>query len=280
MKKFAVCVVLLAAESITLSGQRLLVYSEFQRVRPDGEVVAADRVEHRREIISPAVIRNAYTTLRVVVEAPPGAPYHLYVGQNPDDTVQCTLYQEQYTRAGSEWVPDKVRMMQLPHSAVLGTDQKVQTYLLDVWTPESTPPARFRLEVQLNVGDRWIIYPMEVRVMKELGPGHTRPAEHLPQVEQRVDEAVKPPACEYLLATPAVGLNGPMERISTFLSRNVRQDMQLAQSRAKPEVQELLLRLSGFQAIETLCKGGQPAPAGAEWWLRVRDNFYQGLPVR
>ncbi len=183
MKRFALCVILLAAASIALSGQRLLVYSEFQRVKPDGEVVAADRVDHRREILSPAVIRNAYTTLRVVVEAPPGKPYHLYVGQNPDDTVQCTLYQEEYSRVGNEWVPDKVRMVMLPHSAVLGTDQKVQTYLLDVWVPESTPAARFRLEVQLNVGDRWIIYPMEVRVMKETGPGHMQPPDEPPPVD-------------------------------------------------------------------------------------------------
>lgn len=272
--------ILLAAASIALSGQRLLVYSEFQRVKPDGEVVAADRVEHRREILSPAVLRNAYTTLRVVVESPPGQPYHLYVGQNPDDTVQCTLYQEEYTRVGAEWVPDKVRMVMLPHSAVLGTDQKVQTYLLDVWTPESTPAARFRLEVQLNVGDRWIIYPMEVRVMKEAGPGHTLPPEELPPLSPRVDEAVKDSACDFLQDTPAQGAGGMMGRTMAFLIRNVRQDLRLAQSRPKADVQELFLRLSGFPAVDALCKGSQPAPAGAEWWLRVRDNFYQGLPVR
>ncbi len=65
-----------------------------------------------------------------------------------------------------------------------------------------------------------------------------------------------------------------------FLIRNVRQDLRLAQSRSKTDVQELLLRLSGFPAVDALCKASQPAPAGAEWWLRVRDNFYQGLPVR
>ncbi|WP_321477683.1 hypothetical protein [uncultured Paludibaculum sp.] len=277
MKTFAFSVILLAVGSTALSGQRLLVYSEFQRVRPDGEVVAADRVEHRREILSPAVVRNSYATWRIAVEAPAGAPYHIYLGQNPDETVKATLYQEEYTRVGAEWIPDRVKPVALPHSAALGTDQKVQTYLLDVWLPESTPMARFRLEIQLNVGDRWVIYPMEVRVMKEMGPGKTSPMGDLPPVEARTDAAVRSPVCEFLSSTPARGAAAAMDRIAAFVSRNVRQDVQLARPRDAAEVRALLLRLSGFETVDGLCKDPLPAPSGAEWWLRVRDNFYRGI---
>lgn len=265
---------------MSLSGQRLLVYSEFQRVRPDGEVVAADRVERSREIISPAVIRNAYRTFRVAVEAPAGTPYHLYVGQNPDDTVQSTLYQEEYSRVGTEWVPDLVKAVALPHSATLGTDQKVQTYLLDVWVPETAPIGRFRLEVQLNVGDRWIIYPMEVRVTRELGPGKMNPMAPLPPVEARADAAARAAVCGFLRRARPSPAGAPLDRVAAFVSRNVRQDMRLAESKDVADVRVLLLKFTGFDSLDGLCKDQLPAPAGAEWWLRIRDNFYQELPVR
>lgn len=265
---------------MSLSGQRLLVYSEFQRVRPDGEVVSADRVERSREILSPAVIRNAYRTLRVAVEAPPGTPYHLYIGQNPDNTVEAVLYQEEYSRVGDEWVPDKVKPLALPHSASLGADQKVQTYLLDVWLPESAPIGRFRLEIQLNVGDRWIIYPMEVRVTRELGPGKTNPIAPLPPVEARADAAARAPVCRFLQPARTPPSGAAMDRVAAFVSRNVRQDMRLADSKPASDVRALLLKFTGFDSLDRLCKDQLPAPAGAEWWLRIRDNFYQELPVR
>lgn len=276
MKRFAFCVILLAVGSTALSGQRLLVYSEFQRVRPDGQVAAADHVERHREILSPAIVPNAWLTLRLVVEAPPGEPYHLHLGQNPDNTVAATLYQEEYTHLGEEWIPDHVRPVALPHNAVLGTDQRVQSYLLDLWVPESTPAARFRLEVQLNVGERWVIYPMEIRVMREPGPGKTNPADALPALPVRSDGAARTAACGFLTSAPSRESTAALERVAAFISRNARQDLRLAASHPMAEVRALLLKSSGFDSVDDLCKDPLPAPAGAEWWLRVRDNFYRG----
>lgn len=270
---------ILAAAGTALSGQRLLIYSEFQRVRPDGEVAQADRVERRRELISPAVARNAYTTWRIAVEAPAGSAYNLYIGQNPDDTAQVTLYQEEYTRHGEEWLPDLVKSRTLPHSAVLSEGQKVQTYLLDVWMPDSAPVGRFRLEVQLNIADRWVIYPLEVRVQPALAPAKAAPAGPLPEPRYRADQAVRIAACEFIRGQPSDKETGTLDRAAAFIERNARQDLMFAKTQPLAAVQPLLLAASGFPALDTLCEMNSPAPKGAEWWLRFRDQLYQRVPV-
>jgi len=270
---------LLAAAGTALSGQRLLMYSEFQRVRPDGEVAQADRVEHCRELISPAVARNAFTTWRIAVEAPPGADYHLYIGQNPDDTAKVTLYQEEYRRQGEEWLPDGVKPQALPHSAVLSEGQKVQTYLLDVWIPDSAPVGRFRLEVQLNVADRWVIYPLEVRIQQALVTVKTAPAGPLPGPQSRADQAVRIPACEFTSGQAAGKEAPPLDRTAAFVERNARQDLMLAKTQPAAAIHALLLTASGFPALDAFCQLTTQAPKGAEWWLRFRDQLYQRVPV-
>jgi hypothetical protein len=270
---------LLAAAGTALSGQRLLMYSEFQRVRPDGEVAQADRVEHRRELISPAVARNAFTTWRIAVEAPPGADYHLYIGQNPDDTAKVTLYQEEYTRHGEEWLPDSIKPQALPHSAVLSEGQKVQTYLLDVWIPDSAPVGRFRLEVQLNVAGRWVIYPLEVRVQQAMAPAKAAPTGPLPGPQSRADQSVRKAACEFIRDQPAAKDAQPLDRTAAFVERNARQDLLIAKTQPAAAIHSLLLTASGFPALDTLCEMTTPTPRGAEWWLRFRDQLYQRVPV-
>jgi hypothetical protein len=270
---------LLAAAGIALSGQRLLMYSEFQRVRPDGEVAQADRVDHRRELISPAVARNAFTTWRIAVEAPPGAAYHLYIGQNPDDTAKVTLYQEEYSSQGEEWLPDRVKPQALPHSAVLSEGQKVQSYLLDVWIPDSAPVGRFRLEVQLNIADRWVIYPLEVRVQQAMAPANAAPAGPLPGPASRADQVVRAAACEFTRSQPAAKETQPLDRAAAFVNRNARQDLMIAKTQPAEAIHALLLNASGFPALAALCEPAPPAPKGAEWWLRFRDQLYQRVPV-
>ncbi len=162
--RLTVCFLLGCTCAGLVPAQRLYLTTEFQRINADGQVVAADRAEKRREVISPAVVRNAYASFHVAVEMPPGKAYTLYVAQNPEGTVDARLYQEVYTRAAADWVPDELKLVDLPHSATLAPNQKVQTYLLDIRVPPDTATGRFRLEVQLHDGDRWVIYPLEVRV--------------------------------------------------------------------------------------------------------------------
>ena len=56
-----------------------------------GEVIAP---EAPREILSPAVVRNGFTSFQVVVEAPAEAKWWLFVGQNPENSVKLTMYRE------------------------------------------------------------------------------------------------------------------------------------------------------------------------------------------
>ena len=244
--------------------------SEYQRIRPDGETVLADRIEHRREIISPAVARNAWTTFRVVVEAPPVKPYYIYIAQNPDGVVAATLYQEEYVKQGDEWVPDKAKPVALPVAATLGEGQKTQSYLLDVWVPESAPVGRFRLEVQVNANDRWLIYPLEVRVSQAMVPA-------------KATTAAAPR--DYVCGPPATPRPSPdLTRAAGFVGRNIAQDLMLARVRESAEPRDqiigALLRAGGWNSTAEFCGSQIPAPRGVEWWLRARDYLLQGLPIR
>lgn len=264
-------VFLLAAASAALSGQRVLVVSEYQRIRPDGETVVADRIERRREVISPAVARNAWTTFRVVVEAPPGKPYYIYVAQNPDDVVGITLYQEEYAQQGNEWAPDKVKAVKLPVAATLAEGQKTQSYLLDLWVPDSAPVARFRLEVQVNANDRWLIYPLEIRVSEALAPA-------------KAETAAAPR--DYICGAPTTTAppRPDLTRGAGFVNRNIAQDLMLARVRESAEPRDqiiaAILRAGGWNSTTEFCAAPEPAPRGVEWWLRVRDYLLQRVTVR
>ncbi|MBI5283126.1 MAG: hypothetical protein HY858_15685 [Candidatus Solibacter usitatus] len=283
MNRLLCVAILLAAGGLALSGQRVFLASEFQRLRPDGETAAADRVERRREILSPAVARNAWATFRVAVEAPPNSSYHLYIAQNPDDSCKPVLYQEEYSKLGGEYLPDAVKRLDTPLSATLPEGQKIQTYLLDIWVPDSTPTGRFRLEIQLNSNDRWVIYPLEIRVREALVPATSAPAQALPPPSSRIDSAALAALREYICAAKPGQAAGPPANVRAFVDRNVRQDLALARVRESEEPRDgiagMLLKAGGWPSTQAFCEAGSPAPGGAEWWLRARDYLYQKLPV-
>lgn len=273
----------LAVAGNCLYGQRLRVYTEFQRVTPDGAVAAADRGDRPREIISPAVPRNAWLTLRVVVEAPPGKQYYLYIGQNPEKMARAALYQETYTRVGDEWVADKLKKVDQPTGGLMAQGQKAQSYLLDVFIPPRTPAGRFRLEAQLNVGDHWIIYPMEVRVRDIAGSGRSDAYGWVPGPAARADAVATGPMREYLCGQKTGGADQPLDNVRAISLRNVLQDLEIARSREASEtkagVGAMLVKAAGYDSVETFCKSKDAAPRGAEWWMRARDYLYQGLPI-
>lgn len=276
---------LLALAGGALFAQNVRLYSEFVRVGPDGEIVVPDKVDKPREIISPAAQKNAYVTLRVAVEAPPGIVYYIHLGQNPENLVEMTLYQEIYEPLNEgTFIPDKIQKVSLPHGAKLSEGQKVQTYLLDIFVPPKTPMTRIRLEVQLNVGDGWTIYPLELRVRDRTGPGGGRPLGPLPALKARADTTILAPLREYVCGDP-LSKRGPvaLDTARGLMLRNIRQDLAMAREREKEEgaaVQSMLLKAGGWAGNEAFCQSkGLPAN-GPEWWLRVRNYLYQGLAVR
>ncbi len=273
----------LAAGVMSLSGQSVSVYSEFQRVSPDGHVLAADRVEARREIISPAVPRNAFSTFRIAVGVPNGTPYTLHIAQNPESTAIVRLYRDQYAQIGKELIADAVTPVELPEMGTLPAGQNVQTYLLDMFVPASTPTDRFRLEVQLNVGGQWVIYPMEIRPREVVLPRGTMARAPLAGVEARADAPVMTALREY-----ACGERGGLREIAlvtvrAFIDRNARQDIALAGIREKQSshvaVANELARLGGWPSREALCRSRGLSSLDAEWWLKVRTYLQQAIPA-
>jgi len=187
--------------------QPLRVYSEFARIDAAGKVTAP---AEPREILSPAVVRNGFTSFQVVVDVPRGTPYQLYVAQNPENAVRVTLYRES---------GEKLEPVEQP---VSGTT--AQVFWMDLWTAADAPVQRIKVEPQLHVNNDWVIYPME----------------------GRVTEAAVPEAKESL-GTMRSLVCGETETIpaddnstTRFHFRNAQQDRALAAGASKADLQKLL----------------------------------------
>lgn len=133
--------------------QPLRVYSEFAQIETmtnaTGKVLAP---AEPREILSPAIVRNAFSSFQVVVDVPRGTPYQLYVAQNPENAVEVTLYREN---------GEKLERVEQPVSG-----NGTQVFWMDLWTARDAPVQRIKVEPQLHVNNDWVIYPMEARVME------------------------------------------------------------------------------------------------------------------
>ena len=269
---------LLLAMAGALAAQSVDIYSEFSRVDPFGEIVPADRGGGPREILSPAVARNAWASFHVVISAPPKTTYLLYVVTNPLNACRVALYKEHFEKTLAGWVPDRLtELTRLPDFGVIpdpadGVDgQTTRAYLLDLWIPPNAAVARFRLEVQLKVGT-WVVRPMEVRVIAPRVPDLrvvTEPVA-LPPVASGADAAALG-----ALLDPNARTYPPPETVRAIILRNAVQDMALASrldaTVAGPEALrqrwEILKSASGDSVI--------PLPTGAERYLRLRDWIYR-----
>jgi hypothetical protein len=133
--------------------QPLSVYSEFARIDASGEVTAP---ETPREILSPALVRNGFTSFQVVVQAPADRQWWLFVGQNPENAVKLTMYRES---------GDALEPVEFPRQS-----RGTEILWMDVWTAATTPVERIKIEPELRFndasGDDWMIYPIEARVVE------------------------------------------------------------------------------------------------------------------
>ena len=144
-----------------LWAQSVEVYSEFWPLQ-------GASVPHR-EIISPAVPRNAWTTFQVLVTAPPGTSYFLFCQTNPPGLVETQLYK----RMG----PDELQLVRTPNFGVIPDGETSRAYVMDIRVPANAEVGRrVRLELQLKIGD-WIVYPLELRIQKAAVPGGGRDGE-------------------------------------------------------------------------------------------------------
>jgi hypothetical protein len=267
------------------SAQSLSVVSEFQRFGPFGEVLPVDRVDQPREILSPALARNAYSSFRIVVNIPAETPYFLYVQSNPANLFEIALYKEIYIKAGEQWIPDVLEETKIPTFGMLPylpapiLGQNTVSYWLDLRVPADAPVRRARLEVLLKVGNRWVIYPMEVRLVEAQVPGIRWTGAKLPPLADRADNPVNGPLSVYLCRSKESASKEPLTA-RALIRRNALQDMALAQAlegkRGRGAVTAEILSRAGSQKAADWCRAhSTPPELGAEWYLRVRDWLYR-----
>src|SRR5258708_1592195 len=128
--------ILLAGAAATAAAQAppsVSVYSEFARIDSSGNVAAP---EAPREILSPALARNAFTSFQIAIQVPTRTPYRLWIGQNPTDAVKVTLYRE----SGSKLEPVT--------EPVEG--DTTQVLWMDLWTSGRATVQRVKVEQQLG----------------------------------------------------------------------------------------------------------------------------------
>ena len=283
-----------AAVLLLLAGpvhaQSLRVLSEFQRVDPFGEVVAADRTPRPREILSPGVARNAFASFQIAATVPERTPFFLFVQTNPPDIFQISLYEELYVKTPEGWIPDALEPAKTPAFGALPylpspiPKQNTLSYWLDLWVPADAPVQRVRLEVLMKIGQGWVMYPMEVRVLPAVVP--TVPDHHaaLPPLSARADASVLGPFRNFLCSARETGRE---ERLSSrrLIHRNALQDIGLARSldaARQGDVRAAVLQRLGLSDRARWCQSPlATSESDTEWLLRVRDLIYRlaGTPV-
>ena len=254
-----------------LAPQTVNVYSEFLRVNPRGEILAADATPKPREILSPAVVRNGFASFQIVVRSPRPTSYFLFVSSHLANIFRMEIYKEKFVKRGVEWFPDELELVRSPNFEAIPDGeagipgQSTCAYLLDIWVPPDTPLETVRVEVQMKVGT-WVIYPMEVRILPARVPAIVTAADALPPIEQSAGEAVMGPLLGYL----GNKSDGPLKRNRTpprtlreAIRRNAEQDMALARALDAKTVAPVL-----SQKMETRSNGG-------EWYLGIRDFVYR-----
>lgn len=221
--------------------QPLRVYSEFARIDASGHVTVP---AEPREILSPAVVRNGFTSFQVVVDVPQGTPYQLYIAQNPENAVEVTLYRES---------GDRLEKVSQPVSG-----NATQVFWMDLWTARDAAVQRIKVEPQLHVNNDWVIYPMEARVMEATAPD----VKWQPGVGGAAPiEVMRQTICSGAAATTLA--NSPGYAIPGMRYRNAQQDLGLAARVPKPELQKL------FGSCDA------PLSSNPEWYLRIRDYLFR-----
>jgi hypothetical protein len=229
--------------SVWAGAQPLSVYSEFARIDARGKVTAPAAP---REILSPALARNAFSSFQIVVEPSDAtAPWQLYVAQNPENAVQVTLYRE---------VGDRLEKITQPASGA-GT----QIFWIDIFADRAAPVERIKVEPQLHIHNDWVIYPMEGRIMEAVVPDP--PASGWPGGIAAPGDVMRGFVCGVQLAV-GVAPKDPTQASLRF--RNAQQDRALA---GKAERVALQGRFGACDA--------QPPADNPEWYQRVRDYLFR-----
>lgn len=246
MKRGLALFAVLALASAAAAGQTLSVYSEFARIDPQGNAVAP---ETPREILSPALLRNGFTTFQIVVQVPQGTPYVLRVGQNPDKAAKVTIYRG---------TPEHLVAAAEPLNG-----QSTETFWMDVWIDKSDPVRRIKVEPEVEVNGEWVLYPMEMRVRENIVPDLAKTGE--PAAPGAPFEVLQAYVCARKQPPPHAS---EITSAGSIHLRNVRQDVAMASQLSASGLDELRKWMGGCTARSS---------ANPEAYLHVRDYFFTPL---
>lgn len=137
----------------------ILVAANLLAVVPVDVRVTSEFVTDRsgREILSPAIPRNGWSAFHVIVEGPALTQFKLWIGQNPEDAVQVELFRDGHR-------------VETPYSSVVPPGASSIAFLMKLWVNRDAPVRRIKVEPELWASDRWLTYPMEVRIVEATVP--------------------------------------------------------------------------------------------------------------
>lgn len=267
----------LVSLACVLPAQELFVRSEFQRVGADGKVIPVDRVDRPREILSPALARNGFASFMLTANIPAGVEYTLEIGQNPENTARVVLYRQHYRPDG---IPDHLEKVSFPVQGKAEAEENV-TFWMDLYIPADAPVRRFKIEAQLWVGNRWIIYPMEGRIVPARIPDFQPRFWGLADPAARADAAMISPWRDHLCRPLKNEFQPKTTTIRLLQQRNIQQDVALAKKLGRDIGIQAFVR-GGLPPETAVPDGWCAAPVdswraslGTEWYLRVRDHLYR-----
>ena len=175
-------------------------------------------------------------------------------------------------------MPDQLTKVEMP---VKGKAEKaeVRNYWLDLWLEAAAPVRRIKIEPQVWMGDRWIVYPMEFRVQAATVPAFTPQFWGHADVATRADAVMISGWRDYLCRQlPAQSKAETAATVRLLQHRNVLQDVALAKKLGKTSAEGALR--AGRVGMGT--DGWCAAPAESwqkdlpvEWYLRARDFLYR-----
>lgn len=281
---------LLFVAALASSAQSVRVYSEFERVDPFGKIVPADRADSPREILSPALARNTWTSFLVAITPPAAGSYSLYLGLNPEKSARLEASKVLFTARRGVWIPDGLEKLEIspeggvPAITAQVPGQTVLLYWIDLFIDRDAPVRRVRLEIQKHDGAVWEIYPMELRIHEPVIPPVRGALEPLAPIDALSAESARNVLRGWICGPAASADSGQDAlNIRSRIRRNARQDIALARALEagvdRDELVASVLSPIGGQGREAWCRA--PAPRrefGAEWYLRVRDVLYRTSP--
>lgn len=221
-----------------------------------------------REVLSPALPRQAWAVFHLIVSGPPGRPFQVHIGQNPEEFAKAELWRD------NEQLP-------LPFDSIIAPTGEDAVFRFRLWIDRDADVRRVKIEPQIHMDPAgWIIYPMEIRVVEATVPSGVRGqifGSPIPGLKAHFCAA--PPAAPAAgaravrsgstKAAPASAAPAASLAFTGTVPVTLAQDFALASRRESGEVRAAFERALG-RPVSTWCQDSV-TPENPDWLLRFRD---------